>query len=126
MGMKLALRTLGVLVFTAIAACAGFARPPEGKGTEYPCGVWGVSCHNGACCDWGDICGEPGYGSFQRCPDGSCCTDGDPFYGSSQADAGPSSAGAARQRPDGVMIQPHAPVPQRARGNTNDDGEAKR
>lgn len=58
----------------------GFAKPEEGPNTAYPCGVWGVDCHNGKCCPWAHICGlenDP----WRRCSIGSCCSDGDPLYG---------------------------------------------
>lgn len=76
-----------------ISACYGsdVTKPAEGKGTSYPCGVWGVECRTGGCCPWAHICGDSvGNGRFNRCEDGYCCQDGDPLYGSS-ADGGMDS-----------------------------------
>jgi hypothetical protein len=76
------------LVVLVSYSCHGsdVVKPPEGPGTSYPCGVWGVSCGNGSCCPWAHICGLEG-DAWRRCSVGYCCADGDPFYGAG-ADAG--------------------------------------
>lgn len=97
--MKNFLALLGwALVIASIAfACHGsdIVSPASGKGTSYPCGVWGVECRTGGCCPWAHICGDSvGYGRFNRCEDGYCCQDGDPLYGASAdggVEAGPRS-----------------------------------
>ncbi len=49
---------------------------PEGPGTAYPCGVWGVECIEGTCCPYKHQCGgHRGY--FTTCPEGYCCYEGD-------------------------------------------------
>lgn len=79
-----------------VLACAGPAsHPAEGPGTSYPCGVWGVSCGDGACCPWGHVCGSDKAGLFNRCEPGYCCYEGDPMYGAAP-DAGARKVKARR------------------------------
>ena len=91
------LGTALVAVIIAIA-CGPASRPPEGPGTEWPCGHWGVQCLNGACCPWAHICGGPNAAGFQRCEPGYCCFDGDPMYGADR-DGGPSGKPMPQYRP---------------------------
>lgn len=81
----------GLVCFFSLHACYGtdVTKPPEGKGTSYPCGVWGVECSDGGCCPWAHVCGVAG-DPWRRCEVGYCCADGDPLYGS-VPDAAPSS-----------------------------------
>lgn len=60
-----------MLLVVLLAACATIT-PPTGPGTEWPCGVWGVQCPNGACCPYAHECGGNG-----RCPEGACCYVGE-------------------------------------------------
>jgi len=61
--------TLFAVTAVAVIACAGPAiEAPTGPGTDYPCGVWGISCGSHMCCDEGDACG-----GMTGCPDGYCC-----------------------------------------------------
>jgi hypothetical protein len=55
----------------AFAVACSATKPPEGPGTEYPCGIRGISCGNHMCCWEGDVCGSEKPGS--TCPDGMCC-----------------------------------------------------
>lgn len=78
------MRRLSTALFALIAivlACGPASRPPEGPGTDWPCGRWEVQCPNGSCCPWAHICGGPDGAGFQRCEPGHCCFDGDPMYG---------------------------------------------
>lgn len=72
------MRHLLACLIIVIVACNGLTNPPTGPGTEYPCGVWGVTCSvssaNAMCCAEGEICGYDG--AFSRCPAGSCCYEG--------------------------------------------------
>lgn len=56
-------------------ACATIT-PPEGPGTQFPCGRWGVECPNGRCCEYKHVCGDTAYGYFNRCTPGYCCYEG--------------------------------------------------
>ncbi len=59
-----------VIAFAAslvsLLACE-ITKPPEGPGTEYPCGIHGLSWGNHMCCWEGDECNVP------TCPAGMCC-----------------------------------------------------
>lgn len=90
--------TISALAGATFFACGPASKPPEGKGTAYPCGVWGVECRDGACCPWAHICGGPDGAGFTRCEPGYCCADGDPLYGA-VADGGSSRKVRARKRP---------------------------
>lgn len=69
-GMRLV--TAAIFGLLVVLACEGPAtKPPEGPGTEYPCGIRGISCHNGNCCWIGEECNVP------TCPEGMCCYVGD-------------------------------------------------
>ena len=93
--MKRAAFFLGLLVSLAVQC----TRPPEGPNTAYPCGVWGVECGDGTCCPWAHVCGDSkGYGSFNRCHDGYCCADVDPFWGATP-DAGASRSIIKSRKP---------------------------
>lgn len=78
----------GVIGFV-VFACNGTLNPPEGPGTEYPCGVRGVVCTTTplACCPENHICGFAG--GFSRCEPGYCCFDGDSDPHRATPDAGP-------------------------------------
>lgn len=81
--MKNLLSILPVLL--ALGACIGMIRPPEGPGTDYPCGISNVSCGNHMCCDAPTtVCGGP----FTGCAAGMCCVDSTPNVGASRGDAG--------------------------------------
>lgn len=99
------------LLLGVILACGPASQPAEGPDTSYPCGRWGVTCSNGACCDWGHICGVAG-DPWRRCEVGYCCYDGDPFYGVT-----PDAGGADKRPPP--ELQPKVGVrhvaPQRPR-----------
>ena len=92
-----ALAALGLVL-----ACGGPAsQPPTGPNTSFPCGHWGVSCGNGACCPWAHVCGvatDP----WRRCEVGYCCADGDPFYGASR---GSSDDGGSVTTPPTPFLQ---------------------
>ena len=91
------MRTRGSILALAIlvAACGqqSVLHPPQGPGTDFPCGYQGISCdvHSGdGCCDGGEYCGH----DLQQdptgtCPKGECCA-GDP-------DGTPISIDAARK-----------------------------
>lgn len=72
-----------------VACNSPVIKPPEGPGTEYPCGVHGKSCGDHMCCGEYDVCGSTG--AFSRCPEGYCCYDGPPNWpgvGAAYPDAG--------------------------------------
>ena len=57
-----------------LASCLAVLDAKTGPGTDFPCGVDGVSCGGGMCCTLqGDICG----GTFLSCPVGMCCHEGE-------------------------------------------------
>ena len=88
---KLTAFLFGVFVTGALGANCQTIHPPEGKGTSYPCGVWGVECIEGTCCPYKHDCGgHKGY--FTTCPEGYCCYTGDDDWPSvgAGADAGAS------------------------------------
>lgn len=60
--------------------------PPVGPGTDYPCGLQGLQCPDGACCGLNDTCGA----AHSRCPAGYCCYNGPSF---ASRDGGAPDAG---------------------------------
>jgi hypothetical protein len=66
-----------IAIVAFLIACEGPAvKPATGPGTEYPCGVRGISCGNHMCCWEGDECGSDRPGS--TCPADMCCWVGTP------------------------------------------------
>lgn len=63
-------------VVLSVGASCDTIHPAEGKGTAYPCGVWGVECIEGTCCPQNHECGGH-KGLFTTCPEGYCCYTGD-------------------------------------------------
>lgn len=93
---------LGAVAALLMHACYGsdVVKPPEGPGTEYPCGVWGVACTTTKpiqCCPPKHICGYAG--GFSRCEPGYCCYDGDDWPANASADAAASVHPSVRQTP---------------------------
>lgn len=83
------MRPTALALLATVGACSaaqpgGELVPASGRGTAYPCGLQGVSCSPGWCCDGLDsLCGsnEPA----SRCPAGECCYDpGESGYGASR------------------------------------------
>lgn len=68
------MRLLALLLALALLVACATLTPPQGPGTEYPCGLRGLSCGSGLCCWEGDVCGSDA--PFSRCPAGYCCADG--------------------------------------------------
>lgn len=64
---KLVVVTAASLLALALACEGPATKPAEGPGTEYPCGIRGVSCGNHMCCWEGDECNVP------SCPKDMCC-----------------------------------------------------
>lgn len=97
-GVMTHIRKMIVVAAAAAAwiACNGLTSPPVGPHTEYPCGVWGVVCHqdkNGdsaMCCPQDHICGFDG--PFSRCGAGLCCYDGDHWPSAAHDGGAPPAA----------------------------------
>lgn len=67
-----------LIVFLVIGiGCATPAdlTPKTGPGTDYPCGVQGLSCGGGMCCDQNETCGDGS--AFSGCGKGLCCFVGE-------------------------------------------------
>lgn len=80
---------MGLFAALALGSRCEPIHPPEGPGTSYPCGVWGVECPiDGTCCPYKHQCGgHRGY--FTTCPAGFCCYEGDDWP-RVVSDSGPS------------------------------------
>jgi hypothetical protein len=67
---------LVALMLSIVLACATLTppMPPTGPGTDYPCGINGISCGNGMCCWRHEECGHSG--AWATCPPGMCCNLG--------------------------------------------------
>jgi hypothetical protein len=73
---------LGLVFLTAIVVVScqeSVTTPPQGPGTEFPCGYRGVDCGDETCCYEGDVCGGA---PFTGCPADTCCFTGEDAVGS--------------------------------------------
>ena len=70
----MSVKVVAMITVVVVAFACSATKPPEGPGTEYPCGIHGISCPGHMCCWEGDVCGFEGEGS--RCPADMCCWEG--------------------------------------------------
>jgi hypothetical protein len=84
--MKLRDLALPMALLVMLHCGAGIWDVKTGPGTSYPCGVSGVQCPGGGCCNADtEECGGPIPNSPQTCPTGYCCaTGGNNTFGSSR------------------------------------------
>lgn len=69
---------MGLFVAVSIGSNCETTKPPEGPGTAYPCGIWGVECPDGvACCPYNHECGGFKGEYFETCPKDYCCAVND-------------------------------------------------
>jgi hypothetical protein len=73
-----------------LTSCLAILDAKTGPGTDYPCGVGGVSCGGHECCPQYNVCGGT---AFSGCPAGQCCFTGEGEH----TDAG---APSTPQRPE--------------------------
>lgn len=67
-----------LVLVLVLAACSGDPLVDTTPRPDYPCGVTGVSCGHGMCCDEDYVCGFQG----SSCPAGACCWNGRGISGS--------------------------------------------
>ena len=64
--------TFAVMAVVAAAGACGWDKPiPLTPSKDYPCGVTGVVCGGGMCCEQNEVCGSSAMGV--GCPPGLCC-----------------------------------------------------
>lgn len=89
-----------VAALVGLGACGPTIRPPQGPGTEWPCGYHGKSCDPvapGMCCMNDEICGYDG--PWSRCPAGYCCYDPGEWPAGKAPRAGEKSQSRKQQKP---------------------------
>ncbi len=62
-----------------LASCAADKPIPETSTSDYPCGIDGIVCGGGMCCEQGEMCGGPF--PIIGCPEGECCFVGESALG---------------------------------------------
>jgi len=85
------MKTFLVLAVVAVIAACSWDKPLSvAPQAGYPCGVTGVVCGGGMCCEENEVCGG---GAFAGCPAGQCCYIGPEELGASR------DGGSSRMHP---------------------------